>query len=43
MSKLRRQRTLGERVSVRDTTDRDGVTLKFTPKPWQQFTLRLRG
>jgi hypothetical protein len=32
-----------EAVAVRDTTDRDGVTLKFTPEAWQQFTLRLRG
>ena len=32
-----------EGVAVRDTTDREGVTLKFSAKAWQQFTLRLRG
>ena len=31
-----------ESVAVRDTTDRDGVTLNFTAKAWQQFTRRLR-
>ena len=30
-------------VAVRDTTDREGVTLKFSAEAWQQFTLRLRG
>jgi hypothetical protein len=32
-----------EGVAVRDTTDREGVTLKFSAEAWQQFTLRLRG
>jgi len=32
-----------EGVAVRDTTDRDGVTLQFTAEAWQQFTCRLRG
>ncbi len=32
-----------EAVAVRDTTDRDGVTLKFSPEAWQRFTRRLRG
>ena len=32
-----------EGVAVRDTTDRDGVTLNFTANAWQQFTRRLRG
>jgi Domain of unknown function (DUF397) len=31
-----------ERVAVRDTTDRDGITLNFTAEAWQQFTRRLR-
>ena len=30
-------------VAVRDTTDRDGVTLQFTAQAWQEFTHRLRG
>jgi hypothetical protein len=30
------------RVLVRDTTDREGVTLKFSAAAWQQFTQRLR-
>jgi len=30
------------RVLVRDTTDREGVTLKFTAAAWQRFTQRLR-
>lgn len=30
-------------VAVRDTTDRDGVTLQFTAATWQEFTHRLRG
>ncbi len=29
-------------VAVRDTTDRDGVTLQFTAEAWQEFTRRLR-
>jgi hypothetical protein len=29
-------------VAVRDTTDREGVTLEFTAEAWQQFTLGLR-
>ena len=29
-------------ISVRDTTDRDGVTLQFTAATWQEFTSRLR-
>ncbi len=32
-----------EGMAVRDTTDRDGVTLQFTAAAWQQFTRRLRG
>lgn len=32
-----------EQVLVRDTTDRDGVTLQFTTTAWQEFTRRLRG
>ena len=32
-----------EGVAVRDTTDRDGITLNFTANAWQQFTRRLRG
>jgi Domain of unknown function (DUF397) len=31
-----------EGVAVRDTTDREGVTLEFSAEAWQQFTLRLR-
>ena len=31
-----------EIVAVRDTTDREGVTLQFSAAAWQQFTLRLR-
>jgi hypothetical protein len=31
-----------EGVAVRDTTDREGVTLEFSPEAWQQFTCRLR-
>jgi hypothetical protein len=30
-------------VSVRDTTNREGVTLKFSAEAWRQLTLRLRG
>ena len=30
-------------VAVRDTTERDGVTLEFTAAAWQEFTRRLRG
>lgn len=30
-------------IAVRDTTDREGVTLQFSADVWQQFTLRLRG
>ncbi len=30
-------------VFVRDTTNRDGVTLQFTAAAWQDFTRRLRG
>jgi Domain of unknown function (DUF397) len=30
-------------VAVRDTTDRDGMTLQFTAAAWQEFTRRLRG
>ena len=32
-----------EQVLVRDTTDRDGVTLEFTADAWERFTHRLRG
>jgi hypothetical protein len=32
-----------EAVAVRDTTDREGMTLEFSARAWQQFTLRLRG
>ena len=31
-----------EGVAVRDTTDREGVTLEFSAAAWQQFTLCLR-
>jgi hypothetical protein len=31
-----------DNVAVRDTTDRDGVTLEFTPLAWQQFIRGLR-
>jgi hypothetical protein len=31
-----------EGVGVRDTTDREGVTLGFSAEAWQQFTRRLR-
>ena len=27
-------------ILVRDTTDRDGGTLTFTPAAWQEFTRR---
>jgi hypothetical protein len=30
-------------VAVRDTTDRDGMTLQFTADTWQEFARRLRG
>lgn len=30
-------------VSVRDTTDREGVTVEFSAEAWRQLTLRLRG
>jgi len=29
-------------VAVRDTTDREGLTLEFSVEAWQQFTRRLR-
>ena len=29
-------------VAVRDTTDREGVTLEFSANAWQEFTCRLR-
>lgn len=32
-----------EEVLVRDTTNRDGVTLQFTATAWQDFTRRLCG
>jgi Domain of unknown function (DUF397) len=32
-----------ERVLVRDTTDREGVTLEFSAQAWQEFTRRLCG
>ena len=32
-----------EQVLVRDTTDRDGMTLQFTADAWQEFARRLRG
>ena len=32
-----------DRVLVRDTTDRDGVTLEFSADAWEQYTRRLRG
>ena len=32
-----------DNVMVRDTTDRDGVTLQFTAQAWQEFTRHLRG
>lgn len=28
-------------VAVRDTQDRDGVTLQFTAEAWQEFTRKL--
>ena len=31
-----------EGVAVRDTTDREGVTLEFSAEAWQRFTGRLR-
>jgi hypothetical protein len=31
-----------EGVAVRDTTDREGVTLEFSAEAWQRFTRRLR-
>ena len=30
-------------VAVRDTTNRDGITLQFTADAWEQFTRRLQG
>jgi Domain of unknown function (DUF397) len=30
-------------IAVRDTTDREGVTLEFTAEAWQQFTRHLHG
>ena len=32
----------GSVILVRDTTNRDGRTLAFTAKAWQEFTRRLR-
>ena len=32
-----------EGVTVRDTTDREGVTLEFSAQAWQEFTRRLCG
>ena len=29
-------------IFVRDTTDRDGITLQFTAEAWQEFARRLR-
>jgi hypothetical protein len=29
-------------IRVRDTTDRDGGTLTFSPEAWRGFTLALR-
>jgi hypothetical protein len=29
-------------VAVRDTADRDGITLAFSAEAWQQFTRHLR-
>ena len=34
--------TSADNVAVRDTTDRDGVTLQFTAQAWQEFTRLLR-
>jgi hypothetical protein len=31
-----------EQVLVRDTTDRDGMTLQFTAEAWQEFARRLQ-
>ncbi len=31
-----------ERVLVRDTTDRQGATLTFSPAAWTEFTASLR-
>lgn len=30
------------KVLIRDTTDRDGVTLKVRPAAWQEFAERLK-
>jgi Domain of unknown function (DUF397) len=30
-----------DNVAVRDTTDRDGVTLQFAQRAWREFTRRL--
>ena len=30
-------------VLVRDTTDRDGGTLAFSPKAWQSLVARIKG
>ncbi len=35
--------TSADGVAVRDTTDRDGITLRFTAAAWQEFTRLLRG
>jgi hypothetical protein len=32
----------GDGVAVRDTTDRDGVTLTFSADAWARFTASLR-
>lgn len=32
-----------EGIAVRDTTDREGVTLEFSAQAWQEFTRRLCG
>jgi hypothetical protein len=32
----------GGAVVVRDTTDRDGGTLAFSPETWERFTASLR-
>ena len=34
--------TSADGLAVRDTTDRDGVTLAFSPEAWTAFVTRLR-
>ena len=32
-----------EGVAVRDTKDRDGAMLRFTPKVWRAFATKIKG